>query len=344
MNEPHFPSPAPSRAGHPDTDDTALFKKKSRKSNQRESSSHSGGTPLAACEAPKKYQKKIPRRPISPLPEAERPISETNAHAIDTPDPDQTALQPGIKPVLELLERAPSRIDAVFLKKTRGRNRRGTETDRILDLCRAGGVRFSLVDDDFLHRLWPGRHQGVIARLYPAGFTDLPSALEAARNAPLPLLLALDQVQDPGNAGALARTLYALGGAGIILPRHNGVYLGGAAAKVSAGALEHLAIVKAANLGQALDAACEAGFTVYGASSRRDEALPPTNAFRFSPEFPAVLVLGSEESGLRPGIAKRCSRLLHIPLTGAFDSLGVAQAGAILMGLFAASQPKNQEP
>ncbi len=332
MNERRFPSPAPSRAAQPGGEGPDIFKKKSRKSSAKEPSPQPEETSLAAPGAPKKYLKKI-LRPSAP--EATLPVQ-------DTADPlaassDQVALQPGIKPVLELLERAPSRIDAVFLRKSR----RGAETDRILDLCRAGGIRFSLVDEDFLHRLWPGRHQGVIARLYPAGFTDLPSALAAARTAPLPLLLALDQVQDPGNAGALARTLYALGGAGLILPRHNGVYLGGAAAKASAGALEQLAIVKAANLGQALDAACEAGFAIYGASSRQEDALPPTNAFTFSPEFPAVLVLGSEESGLRPGIAKRCSHLLRIPLAGTFDSLGVAQAGAILMGLLAASQREN---
>lgn len=255
-----------------------------------------------------------------------RALSGPGAEAAENPE-DRT-LQPGMKPVLELLENDPSRVDAVFLRK----GRRGKETDRILDLCRKAGVRFSLVDDAALARLWKGNHQGVIARLFSAGFTDLETALETAAEAPLPLLLAFDQVQDPGNAGAMARTLYALGGAGIILPRHNSVYLGAAAAKAAAGALDRLAVVKVANLGQALDAAAKAGFAIYGTAVSAPEGVLLENAFDVIPDFPAVLVLGGEEGGIRPLVARRCRSFLQIPLGRDFDSLNVAQAGAVIMG------------
>lgn len=258
---------------------------------------------------------------------------------------DDKTLQPGLKPVLELLERDPSKVDTVFVLK----GRRDRDTDAILDLCRSASVRFSLVDSAFLDRLWPGRHQGVLARLLTTGFSDLATVLEQTRNAPLPLVLALDQVQDPGNAGTLARTLYAFGGGGLIVPRHNGVYLGAAAAKASAGALEQLAVSKVTNLGQALDAAEEAGFAIYGAASLPKEGAEGqdklrnlfVDAFNFKPELPAVLVLGGEEGGLRPTIAKRCTALLHIPLAREFDSLNVAQAGAVILACFAASQSKS---
>jgi 23S rRNA (guanosine2251-2'-O)-methyltransferase len=289
----------------------------------------------------RRFPAPAPARTPSGRPEPEAGNSGKNqkkraAEAGREAEEEQRTLQPGLKPVLELLETDPSRLDAVFLRK----GRKGAATDRILDLCRSAGVRFSLVDDAFLARLWPGNHQGVIARLYAAGFTDLETALEAAAASPLPLLLAFDQVQDPGNAGAMARTLYALGGAGLIVPRHNGVYLGAAAAKAGAGALEHLAVVKAANLGQALDAAAKAGFAVYGASSSPVDGVGMLDAFAFRPDFPAVLALGGEESGLRPTIARRCRALLRIPLARAFDSLNVAQAGAILMAGFAAARGK----
>jgi 23S rRNA (guanosine2251-2'-O)-methyltransferase len=241
--------------------------------------------------------------------------------------------------VLELLARNPSGIDTVFVLK----GRRGKDTDAVLDLCRSAAVRFKLVDGPFLDRLWSGRHQGVVARLAGTGFSSLETVLERAAASPLRLALALDQVQDPGNAGTLARTLYAFGGAGLIIPRHNGVYLGPAAAKASAGALEQLAVSKAANLGQALDQAAQAGFTLYGAASRplQDRAagpadIPVANAFTLVPRFPALLVLGSEERGLRPTIAGRCSCLIHVPLARDFDSLNVAQAGAVILARFAA--------
>ena len=254
---------------------------------------------------------------------------------------DQEAfLQPGIKPVTELLLQDPAKIDAVFLRK----GRKGKETDQIIDLCRKNGVRFSLVDDTFLDRLWKGRHQGVIARLFSGGFTDIATMLETAADQPMPLILALDQVQDPGNAGALARTLYALGGAGIVVPKHNGVYLGAAAARVAAGALDKLPVAKVANLAQALDAALEAGFTVYGAEMDVAQSAVRENVFSFTPRLPAVLVLGSEEGGLRPIIRKRCASFVTIPFAREFDSLNVAQAGAILISAFAAACGFSRQP
>ena len=248
-------------------------------------------------------------------------------------------LQPGIKPVTELLQNNPEKIDTVFLLK----GRKGKETSLILDLCREHGVRFSLMDETGLARLWRGRHQGVIARLFATGFTDLQDLLALAPDAPLPLIVALDQVQDPGNAGALARTLYALGGAGLLVPRHNGVYLGAGAARVAAGALDKLPVAKAANLAQALDAALDAGYAVYGAEAMPDQStVPAQSVYGFTPDLPAVLVLGSEEDGLRPIIRKRCTAFLSIPFAREFDSLNVAQAGAIIISAFAAARPPSK--
>ena len=143
--------------------------------------------------------------------------------------------------------------------------------------------------------------------------------------------LILDALQDPGNVGTLCRTLYALGGAGVILPRHNSAYLGPAAHRAAAGALERLPVARVTNLAHALDEAEEAGFSIYGAGCGPDAA----DAFEHAMQLPAVLVLGNEDKGLRPGVAKRCGRMLRIPLARKFDSLNVAQAGAILLGLAA---------
>lgn len=234
---------------------------------------------------------------------------------------------PGLKPVLELLECDPQRVDMVLIKK----GLRTRETERLLDLCRTASVRFSLVEARALDRLCPRAHQGVIARLLDTGFTDFRTLLELAPSAPLPVLLALDQVQDPGNVGTLARTLYALGGAGMILPQHNSAYLGGAARRSAAGALERLPVARVANLARALDEAEEAGLTICGTALGADSR----DAFTARIPLPAVLVLGNEGKGVRPGVLKRCGLRLHIPMARAFDSLNVAQAGAVLLGLLA---------
>lgn len=247
-------------------------------------------------------------------------------------DPDPPVL-PGLKPVAELLERDPSRIDLILVRK----GKRGPDTDRLLDRCRALGVRFMPADASALDRLCAGRsHQGVAARLAAGAFMPLEDLLAEAATAPLPLVLALDQVQDTGNVGALARSLYALGGAGLIIPRHNGVYLGPGARRVAAGALERLPVARVTNLARALGEAARSGFTVYAADMATSPALRENAASAFAETLalPAVLVLGNEEHGLRPLVRKSCDRLLYIPMLRDFDSLNVAQAGGMLLACF----------
>ncbi len=243
-------------------------------------------------------------------------------------------LLPGLKPVLELLESQPERIDTLYIKK----GLRSAEVSRIFDLCRAADIRFSLMEGPVLDRLCSVQHQGVVARLGAVTRTSLPELLQAVHTAPLPVIIALDQVQDPGNVGTLARTLYALGAAGLLLPKHNSAYLGDAARKSSAGALDNVPIAHVTNLGHALDTAEETGLNIIGTglSNSATKAAPTNlNAFRDILPLPAVLVLGNEGKGLRPGISKRCSHMVHIPMSRPFDSLNVAQAGAILLGFMA---------
>jgi 23S rRNA (guanosine2251-2'-O)-methyltransferase len=256
------------------------------------------------------------RHVIKPADNSHIGLSEENLNA---------GVLPGIKPVLELLQSDPERIDCVFIRK----GRRDKLSGAVMDLCREQKVRFNLLEDAAFARLYGGNSQSVLARLFEAGFAPLESLLEAARNTVegLPVLLALDQVVDPGNVGALSRTFYALGGAGLIITRHQGAFLGGAALKASAGALQKLPVAKVTNLAQALDKAKEEGYNIYGAIAESSAV----NIFDFQASFPAVLVLGSEENGLRQGIAARCSAFLHIPMYRKFDSLNVAQAGAIIL-------------
>ncbi|MBO6003337.1 MAG: 23S rRNA (guanosine(2251)-2'-O)-methyltransferase RlmB [Mailhella sp.] len=234
---------------------------------------------------------------------------------------------PGLKPVLELLERDPSRVDMVYVR----RGRVSGESARVLDLCRASGVRFSLVDEPALARMaGKSGHQGVAARLRETGLADWDELLDSVPAAPLPLLVALDQVRDPGNVGTLARTLYALGAAGMVLPRHNSAFLGPGARRSAAGALERLPIAQVTNLARAVDDAAERGFFTF-AARKAENALDPLSE---PLPTPALLVLGGEQDGIRPGVARRCGASLCIPFRRDFDSLNVAQAGAILVSCF----------
>jgi 23S rRNA (guanosine2251-2'-O)-methyltransferase len=240
---------------------------------------------------------------------------------------DGSDIVTGRKPVLELLTRSPSKVGLVALQQ----GVRGPEVEALLEECRKARIRFKFLEKLAFAKAYPQARQGVAAKVAAKEFASPAELLEAARSAPLPLVLALDQVQDPGNAGALARTLLALGGAGLIVPKHNAAFLGAGAMRASAGALERLPVALAVNLGRTLEECAQAGFEVYYAG------LSPECADLFAAKLtlPAVLVLGGEDKGVRPGVAKHCAGGLRIPLPGGFDSLNVAQAGAVILGQFA---------
>lgn len=230
-------------------------------------------------------------------------------------------LTPGRKPVLELLRERPDSIDTIFLADD------GPGLGDIVGGCREGGVRFRKVRRAELDRMFPGNHQGVVARLRTRRLVELDSLIATAADSPFPLILALDQVQDPGNAGTLARTLLALGGAGLLFPRDRTAFMGPAAAKAAAGALDRLPLCQVVNLARALDACADAGLAIYGSAAGPGSV----DLFDARLDFPAVLVLGNEDKGMRPNVGKRCSAMLSIPMAGGFDSLNVAQAGAMIM-------------
>lgn len=242
---------------------------------------------------------------------------------------DDSSLAVGRKPVLEMLRNSASEVESVIIMKGAG----GKEIGLIMDACRAARVRYTLSPRAALDRLFEGNHQGVVARMASLKPKGVDEVLEAGLESPLKLVVALDQVQDPGNVGTLARTLWAVGAGGIILPKHNAAFLGPAAVKASAGAIRKLPVARATNLARALDEARDAGYMIYTAESS-DQALDAISA---PLALPAVLVLGNEEKGIRPNVAKRADAALAIPFGREFDSLNVAQAGALLVGRFMAA-------
>lgn len=241
----------------------------------------------------------------------------------------ENSLVIGRKPVRDLLQTAPEQIERVLIQ-----DRGGPELGRVMELCRQTKIRFSRVPRADLDALFSGNHQGVIARSFRQGFKELDEVLEQTLASPFPVALALDQLQDPGNVGTLARTLYAVGGSGLILPKNRSAALGEAAGKASAGALSRCAVAQVTNLSRALETCRDAGFWIYGAS------LDPEadSLFSIPMHTPAILVLGNEDKGIRPGVLKRCHQKIFIPMHRGFDSMNVAQAGAMILGQFLARQ------
>jgi 23S rRNA (guanosine2251-2'-O)-methyltransferase len=166
-------------------------------------------------------------------------------------------------------------------------------------------------------------HQGVCAEAGPFPYAD-PDGLLAAEDA---LVVALDEVQDPHNLGAVCRVAEAAGAAGVVIPERRSAEVTPAACKASAGAVEHLTVARVRNLANWLAQAKAGGAWVYGASAGADAT--PYDSIDYGGRV--VLVLGSEGSGLRPRVAGACDVRVGLPQRGRVGSLNVSTAAAALV-------------
>jgi 23S rRNA (guanosine2251-2'-O)-methyltransferase len=140
------------------------------------------------------------------------------------------------------------------------------------------------------------------------------------------VLLALDCLTDPHNVGALLRTALVSGVDGVLLPRRNSCGPTPTVSKISAGALEHSAVVPVTNLVRTLDQLKANNFWVFGLDR---EGRQPLYAADF--DVPLVLVIGGEGKGLRPLVKTHCDYLTCIPQMGPLDSLNASVAGAVAL-------------
>jgi 23S rRNA (guanosine2251-2'-O)-methyltransferase len=165
-------------------------------------------------------------------------------------------------------------------------------------------------------------HQGVCAE---AGGYPYVSGRELLMRAD-PFIVALDELQDPQNLGAVARTAECAGVTGVVICERRAAAVTPAVVKASAGAVEHLRIARVRNMADFLGEAKEGGAWCYGADAAGET---PYDA----PDYTGavVLVMGAEGTGLRPRVAKACDALVALPLRGRTQSLNASAAAAILV-------------
>jgi 23S rRNA (guanosine2251-2'-O)-methyltransferase len=165
-------------------------------------------------------------------------------------------------------------------------------------------------------------HQGVVAEVDPYPYAEAAALLEP----PEALVVALDQVQDPHNLGAVCRSAEAAGATGVVIPARRSASITPAACKASAGAVEHLQVARVRNLADWLARAKGAGAWNYGAEAGAEAPYTQTDL-----TGKVVLVLGREGKGLRRRVAESCDRLISIPVRGRVASLNVSAAAAALL-------------
>jgi 23S rRNA (guanosine2251-2'-O)-methyltransferase len=197
-------------------------------------------------------------------------------------------------------------------------------TERAAHEVWLGGVETVLAEAwEIEERCGSPDHQGLCAEAGPYEYSDADSLLDPGDA----LVLALDEIQDPQNLGAIARVAESAGCTGIVLPERRAAEVTPAVCRASAGAVEHLAIARVRNIADWLRAAKKReSVWIYGAA-----ADGPVRYHRPDYSGRVVLVLGSEGRGLRPRVAETCDELIALPNRGKVGSLNVATAASALV-------------
>ena len=198
----------------------------------------------------------------------------------------------------------------------------------LLSTCERHSISVQPISRGKLDRLaGSDKHQGIAARCRQAGRQNLSLDDLCSGLAEQPaIILALDRVMDPHNLGACIRTAEAVGAAAVVLPKDHSAPLNVTVSKVASGALESTNIVTVTNLARSLRRLRDAGCLIIGASGSARESL-----YELDIRFPAVLVMGSEDTGLRRNTREHCDHLVKIPLHGKVESLNLSVAAGICL-------------
>ncbi len=190
------------------------------------------------------------------------------------------------------------------------------------------GILVQEVEPQRLAQLAPGqRHQGVVAMASPVEYAEVEDILAAAEaKGEAPLLVVLDELEDPHNLGAVLRSVDAAGAHGVIIPKRRSCPLSTTVAKTSAGAVEYVPVARVSNLAQTLDKLKKAGIWVAGCDMDGTE-----NYFEASLKGPLALVIGGEGRGLGRLVKEHCDFLVRIPMQGHVNSLNASVACSLVL-------------
>ena len=183
-----------------------------------------------------------------------------------------------------------------------------------------------IIDKAKLDRILPkgAVHQGVALACAPLEEMDVQDLIIRTHNNKRSVIALLDQVTDPHNVGAIMRSASAFGLDGLLMQTKHAPALEGVLAKTACGAIEHIPVAYATNLSRALEDLREAGFTALAMDERGEKEIGELNL-----DGKIVVVLGSEGTGIRPLVKKKCDVLTRLPTGGAIASLNVSNAAAV---------------
>ena len=267
-----------------------------------------------------KYEKPAAK----PRPGSRNPAKDT-AKKASRPAPRQAEENPnlliGRNPVTEAI-RAGRPVDKILMQKDAEGSAR-----QIAGLAREEGITVQFVDKLVLDKLAPGKaHQGVaayVAAHHYVGVEDILAAAKARHEDPL--IIILDELEDPHNLGAILRSADAAGAHGVIIPSRRSVTLTETVAKASAGAIEYVPVAKVGNLSRCIELLKSKGLWI---ASVDMDGKPYTSS---DLKGPLALVIGGEGSGVSRVVRDKSDYIVSIPMKGHVNSLNASNAAAIVL-------------
>ena len=251
---------------------------------------------------------------------------------------DRTTEIFGVNPVIEALRARRRPLQEITIAS----GAKDARLRELIELARAQGVPVHQAPRVTLDkRAGNGAHQGVVARVAAAHYTDADDLVETIAErvgkSPEPLALILDGIEDPHNLGAILRTAECATVDGVFVPERRAVGLNETVAKASAGALEHVRVARATNLSRLIDQLKERNVWVVGTAG--DARL---NYTEWDWTRASALVMGGEGSGLHRLVREHCDAVVRIPVLGHIESLNVSVATGVI--LYEALRQRSAEP
>ena len=237
---------------------------------------------------------------------------------------DETEMVLGRNPVVECL-RAGVPATALYVALGTDADERLTESVR---RAADSGVPILEVPRTDLDRISAnGLHQGIALQVPPYQYAHPDDLLAAAREESSPaLLVALDNISDPRNLGAIVRSVAAFGGHGVLIPQRRSAAVTAVAWRTSAGAAARVPVARATNLNRTLRDWAAAGLQVVGLDADGDTVIDDLDV-----TGDVVIVVGSEGKGLSRLVRESCDAVVSIPMAGPTESLNAAVAAGVVL-------------
>ena len=223
----------------------------------------------------------------------------------------------GKNSVLEALISGEREINKILISK----NLHGdTKLNKIKELAQSNGIVYQFVAKEKFQPYAEFNHQGIIAQISPIKYMELEDFLKTQReNASLVIL---DGVEDPHNFGAMIRTCVCAGVSGIIIPTHRNVQVNSVVEKTSAGAINHIPIIKVNSLVNAVQKLKDNNWWVIATDASAKDNYYDVDYKNMN----SVIIMGAEHAGVSKSLLKISDYVVKIPMLNDFNSLNVSNA------------------